>query len=153
MLDEAADAGQVLPRALPEIYENVRDFTVYVDDAGVGGCAALHIDTAELAEVRSVVIRHDLRGQGIGQRLLAATVAEAERLGLQRVYTLTRVPTFFLRAGFQVIDRDALPHKVFKDCLRCPLFPGCDEVALDRPLAVRNVVATADAPADQHAHV
>ncbi len=153
MLDDAVEAGQVLPRALPEIYENVRDFTVYVDETGVGGCAALHIDTAELAEVRSLVVRHDLRGRGIGQRLLAATVAEAERLGLQRVYTLTRVPAFFLRSGFHVIDRDALPHKVFKDCLRCPLFPGCDEVALDRPLAVRNVGAGVAVPASQHAHV
>jgi len=37
---------------------------------------------------------------------------------------------FFLKAGFHVVDKNELPYKVFKDCLRCRLFPGCDEVAV-----------------------
>lgn len=130
LLDAAAEAGQVLPRRLPELYENVRDFYVYTDDGGVGGCGALHIDMIDLAEVRSLVVRDDLRGQGIGEQLLQALVEEAHRLEIARVYALTRVEKFFTRNNFQVIDRQELPYKVFKDCTRCPLYPGCDEVAV-----------------------
>ncbi len=130
LLDSAATAGQVLPRKLPELYENVRDFYVYVDESGVGGCGALHIDMIDLAEVRSLVVRDDLRGRGIGERILAALVDEARRLEIARVYALTRVDRFFMRNGFQVVDRQELPYKVFKDCTRCRLFPGCDEIAV-----------------------
>ena len=64
LLDGAAAAGQVLPRQLPELYENVRDFHVYAGGDGVGGLAALHIDMVDLAEVRSLVVRPELRGRG-----------------------------------------------------------------------------------------
>lgn len=136
LLDEAADEGQVLPRQLPELYENVRDFYVYVDDRGLGGIVALHIDLVDLAEVRSLVVRNDLRGRGVGRRLVEAVVAEAELLCIARVYALTRLPGFFERIGFRVVDRSELPYKVFKDCMRCRLYPGCDEIAVVRDLAV-----------------
>ncbi len=134
MLDAAAAQGHVLPRALPELYENVRDFYVYVDDHGLGGCVALHIDMIDLAEVRSLVVREDLRGQGIGERLVAEVIEEARRLEIARVYALTRAPVFFERSGFRMVDKTELPYKVFKDCSRCRLFPGCDEMAMVRDL-------------------
>lgn len=134
ILDAAAAQGYVLPRALPELYENVRDFYVYVDDQGLGGCVALHIDMIDLAEVRSLVVREDLRGRGIGERLLAEVIEEARRLEIGRVYALTRAPLFFERNGFRMVDKTELPYKVFKDCSRCRLFPGCDEIAMVRDL-------------------
>ena len=130
LLDSAVTEGKVLPRALPELYENVRDFYVYVDEVGVGGCVALHIDMVDLAEVRSLVVREDLRGKGVGARLLLATLEEAETLDIARVYALTREERFFLKNGFRIVDKGELPWKVFKDCLRCRLYPGCDEVAV-----------------------
>ena len=136
LLDEAAAGGQVLVRQLPELYENVRDFYVYVDKKGLGGVVALHIDMVDLAEVRSLVVRNDLRGHGIGRRLVEAVVAEAELLDIARVYALTRLPEFFEKNGFRVVDRNELPYKVFKDCIRCRLYPGCDEIAVVRDLAV-----------------
>lgn len=132
LLDEAAAEGAVLPRALPELYENVRDFIVYADEKGIGGCVALHIDMIDLAEVRSLVVRKDLRGQGVGEMLVNAALEEAQSLDIARVYALTRVENFFLRNGFRIIEREELPYKVFKDCTRCRLFPGCDEVAVVR---------------------
>jgi amino-acid N-acetyltransferase len=135
LLDAAVVKGNVLPRDLSELYENVRDFYVYVDDEGVGGCAALHIDMAGLAEVRSLVVRESLRGQGIGALLIAALLEEARRLEIARVYALTRVAPFFARNGFHEVDKLELPYQVFKDCMRCRLFPGCDEVAMVRDLA------------------
>lgn len=128
LIDGAKES--VLPRELPELYENVRDFYVYVDEHGIGGSVALHIDMIDLAEVRSLVVRPDLQRQGIGKRLLEAVLEEARGLDIARVYALTRQPVFFQKNGFKAVDRSELPYKVFKDCMRCRLFPGCDEIAM-----------------------
>lgn len=147
LLDAAAVEGSVLPRALPELYENVRDFYVYVDDEGLGGCVALHIDMIDLAEVRSLVVRKNLRGQGVGAKLLRATINEAEVLDIARVYALTREEGFFLKSGFHIVDKADLPYKVFKDCMRCRLFPGCDEVAVAYDFPVKSSLPQLEANA------
>jgi amino-acid N-acetyltransferase len=134
LLDSAAATGAVLPRELPELYENVRDFYVYVTDSGIGGLVALHVDMVDLAEVRSLVVREDLRGEGIGEELLEAVLNEARGLDIARVYAFTRVPVFFEKNKFRMVDKEQLPYKVFKDCSRCRLFPGCDEIAMVRDL-------------------
>lgn len=134
LLDRAAQEGHLLPRPIMELYEHVRDFCVYADEQGVGGCCALHIDMLELAEIRSLAVRSDLQGQGIGVRLLEACLDEARALSIARVYALTRIPAFFEKHGFVLKDKHELPHKVFDDCVRCPLFPDCDEVAVIRSL-------------------
>ncbi len=136
LLDGAAADGLVLPRELPELYENVRDFYVYADDSRLGGLVALHIDMVDLAEVRSLVVRKELRGRGVGRRLVEAVVAEAGLLDIARVYALTRLPEFFERNGFRTVDRNELPYKVFKDCIRCPLNAECDEIAVVKDLAL-----------------
>lgn len=134
LLDAAAKTGAVLPRPVMELYETVRDFVVYVDEQGMGGCCALHIDTEDLAEIRSLVVRPDIQTQRIGSTLLDACLNEARGLEIGRVFALTRAPVFFLKNGFHEIDMHELPHKVFQDCVRCTLFPDCDEVAVIRHL-------------------
>lgn len=136
LLDGAVSQGSVLPRDLPELYENVRDFYVYAGEDGLGGCVALHIDMIDLAEVRSLVVAPHLRGRGIGEQLVEAVLQEARHLNIARVYALTRVPEFFLKIDFHEVDKLELPYKVFKDCMRCRLFPGCDEIAMVRDLPV-----------------
>jgi len=146
LLDDAAAAGHVLPRESHEIYENLRDFLVCRTDGGrVAGMVALHIDGADLAEVRSLVVGAAWQGQGIGAMLTRAAVDEARFLGIRRVYALTRIPAFFLRMGFSEIDRLDLPSKVFKDCARCPLLPQCDETAVIIETARAPWLAAADA--------
>jgi len=130
LLDQGAQDGALLARPLMELYEFARDFFVYADGEGLGGCGALHIDMADLAEVRSLMVRPDLRGRGIGLGLLRACVDDARHLGIPRIYTLTRIPEFFAKRGFVEVAKHALPHKVYNDCVRCPLFPDCDEVPM-----------------------
>ena len=134
LIATAAQRQQLLPRSEDELSETVRDFHVYVDEQGVGGCSALHIDLDSLAEIRSLVVRDGLRGNGVGRALLEACVREAESLHLARVYALTRVPGFFERYGFRIVGKEALPQKVFRDCIRCALFFNCDEIAVVRDL-------------------
>ena len=130
LLDGAAEEGAVLRRPLMELYESVRDFYTYVDEQGVGGCCALHIDMVDLAEIRSLVVRPDIRGSGVGKMLLTACMEEARGLNIARVYCLTRNPDFFGAHGFSQVEKQDLPHKVFNDCVRCSLFPDCDEIAM-----------------------
>ncbi len=130
LVNGSAEDGALLSRTLVELAESVRDFCVYVDEDGVGGCCALHVELLDLAEIRSVVVRKELRSLGVGARLVEACIEEGRALGLPRLYALTRVPGFFVKLGFEEIDMHELPHKVFKDCVRCPLFPDCDEVAM-----------------------
>lgn len=130
LIDSAAGRGALLQRTLAEIYETMRDFFVYEHEGQVAGCCALHVDMADLAEIRSVVVRSELRGKHIGEALVQAVIDEARALDIGRIYALTRVEGFFLKQGFVEIDKHDLPSKVFRDCVRCPLFPDCDEVAV-----------------------
>jgi amino-acid N-acetyltransferase len=130
LVDSGADAGALLPRTLAEICERIREFHIYEDDKGVGGCCALHIDLVNLAEVRTLLVRPDLQGRGIGRELLYAVIDEARELGIHHVYALTREIAFFQKHGFYLIDKSELPNKVFRDCVKCPSFPQCDEEAV-----------------------
>ncbi|GDY12963.1 acetyltransferase [Planctomycetota bacterium] len=123
----------MLPRPLSELYENVRDF--FVAEAEVGGLvgtAALHIDTATIAELKALAVAEAVQGRGIGRMLVERCLAEAAELGLERVFCLTYQVDFFTRMGFARVDRSRLPDKVWSECVRCHKFLDCDEIAMWR---------------------
>ncbi|MCD6567839.1 MAG: N-acetyltransferase [Dehalococcoidia bacterium] len=131
MVNHFAGKGEMLPRALSDIYENIRDYFVIRDDEyGVVGCAALHVNWIDLAEIRSLAVEEKSQNKGGGSSLVDACLKESEELGISRVFCLTRRPAFFQSCGFVMVDKKELPHKVWAECYRCPLFPDCDEVAL-----------------------
>lgn len=132
ILDDYAREGVVLARSRLDLYENIRDFVVAWRDGEIVGLSALHICWIDLGEVRSLAVRRDLQGQGIGRALVDACLAEARRLGLRRVFALTYRPGFFAKLGFGEVEKSQLPHKVWQDCLNCVNFPDCDEVAVMR---------------------
>ena len=125
--------GTLLPRTLAEICENVRDFFVAESEAGnFLGCGALHLYGPHLAEVRSIVVKPEAKGQGAGGRLLLALLEEADLQGVVSVCLFTRIPDFFFHFGFRLADRTTLPDKIYKDCQACPRLYACDEVAMVR---------------------
>jgi amino-acid N-acetyltransferase len=131
LIAEYARKGDMLPRSLSEIYENLRDYFVHVEDGGeVIGSAAIHLMWEDLAEVRSLAVRDDRMGQGVGTELVEACLSEAIVLGITRVFALTYKPGFFEKMGFKRVDKSELPHKIWSDCLKCSKFPDCDEIAL-----------------------
>jgi amino-acid N-acetyltransferase len=134
MISYFADKGEVLPRALSEIYEGIRDYFVVRKRGQVIACAALHVTWVDLAEIRSLAVDEKAQNQRIGSVLVQACLEEAKELGIPRVFCLVRKPAFFEKHGFQLIDKAELPHKVWAECYRCPKFPDCDEVALIRHL-------------------
>ncbi len=130
LINDFADKGEMLARPLSEIYENIRDFFVVREGERVIACAALHVNWADLAEIKSVAVAEDSQRKGMGDQLIAACLSEAKELGIHTVFCLTYKPAFFERAGFSQVDKMELPHKVWTECYRCPKFPNCDEIAL-----------------------
>jgi amino-acid N-acetyltransferase len=128
--------GVLLARPVSELYQCVREFHVAEHRDGNGGeprlvaCAALRLLWKDLGEVRSLAVRPDFHGKGLGAALAKRTIDDARTLGLPRVIALTRELTFFERAGFTPASRDTLPRKVWTDCVRCPRRHACDEVAV-----------------------
>jgi amino-acid N-acetyltransferase len=131
LVNSFADKGEMLPRALSEIYENLRDFFVVRDkDNQLIGCVALHINWADLAEVKSLAVSEDKQAKGLGSVLIKACLDEAKELGIPTVFCLSYKPSFFEKYNFRRVDKMELPRKVWSECYRCPKFPDCDEVAL-----------------------
>ena len=126
-----ADKGEMLPRALSEIYENLRDYFVVRDSNNqVIGCVALHISWADLAEIKSLAVSGEKQAQGLGAVLVEACIDEARELGIPTIFCLSYKPAFFEKYSFRQVDKMELPRKVWSECYRCPKFPDCDEVAL-----------------------
>ncbi len=125
-----AQKGVMLPRALSEIYENIRDFFVIRDGDKVVGCAALHVYWSDLAELRGVAVAEDMQNQRLGAKLIEACINEAKEVGIPQVFCLTYRDSFFERQGFKRVDKTELPRKIWSECYRCPKFPDCDEVAM-----------------------
>jgi RNA 3'-terminal phosphate cyclase (ATP) len=130
-----AAKGELLPRTLGEFYQHLRDFFICELNGRLVGICALSLYWEDLAEVRSLAVREEAGGQGLGSRLVEACVAEAAALGIRRTFALTYRPGFFARHGFQVIDKRELPQKIWKDCFKCAKFANCDETALIRDTA------------------
>jgi amino-acid N-acetyltransferase len=124
--------GTLLPRTLAEICENVRDFVVLQDGAGIIGCGALHLYGLHLAEIRSITVAPTRQRQGGGRSLVNALLAEAKRHQVSCICLFTRTPDFFASLGFEMAQREDLPDKIHKDCWVCPRFDHCDEVAMVR---------------------
>ncbi len=129
LINEFAKKGEMLPRSLNELYENVRDFYV-AEENEIRGVCALHILWEDLAEVRSLVVKKEYQKSGIGTKLVKKCLQEAKSLELKRVFVLTYIPDFFKKIGFKEVDKSKLPQKIWGDCIRCPKFPECDETAL-----------------------
>ncbi len=130
LINSRAQMQEMLARPLSEIYENIRDYYVAVEKGKVVGVAGLHINWENLAEVKSVAVDQHRQGQGLGKALVDACLEEGKSLKVSSFYALTYVPGFFKKLGFKRINRNTLPHKVWNECIKCPHFPNCNEIAM-----------------------
>ena len=130
IINSYASAGIMLPRSQHQVYQSLRDFAVAVCADDVIGCGALHIVWADLCEVRSLAVAAEWTGRGVGRRIVRHLLDEARTLGLPRVFALTYRDRFFASLGFRIVAHELLPHKIWGDCLNCPKYPNCDEIAM-----------------------
>lgn len=124
--------GIILNRIEDEVATNIRSYVLAKEDEKLVGYAALHIHSRRLAEIRSLIVDENYRGQKIGQKLVSFTLEEAKALDVEEdVLVLTYQPAFFQKLGFEEINKEVIPeHKIWADCIKCIHFPVCNEVAL-----------------------
>ena len=134
LINGYAARGIMLPRTEFEMSETIRDFTVVRQGPVLLGCGALHFYSPTAGEIRSLAVAEQAKTQGVGRRLVEAVVAEAQTYELAAVFAFTYVVDFFNKLGFETVERGILPLKAWKDCLRCPKFQACDEIAVLRVL-------------------
>lgn len=134
LINGYASKGIMLPRTEFEMSEAIRDFTVVTQAETLLGCGALHFYSPTVAEIRSLAVAQEAKTQGVGRKLVGALITEAQEFELDAVFAFTYVAEFFSKVGFQIVERGALPLKAWKDCLRCPKFQACDEIAVLRVL-------------------
>jgi len=134
LINSYAEQDKMLFRSMADIYENLQAFTVAELNGKIVGCCALQIVWSDLAEIKSLAVDEASTGAGVGKALVSAATERAGQLGLQRVFALTLTPDFFEKMGFEVIEKDALPMKVWSDCAKCPKQDHCDETAVVKKL-------------------
>ena len=136
LLQEYGKKEELLARPLSELYDHIRDFSVYIDERNhqLIGCCALQFCWEDLAEIRSLAVLPEHLGKNIGTKLAETVLQEAKSFNVKKVFTLTYKPDFFKKFGFIQIERSELPLKIWGDCIICVKFPDCDETAMMKEL-------------------
>jgi len=116
ILQEYALRGVLLPRSMHSIYENLRDFFIYEENGKILGVCSLHIYWEDLAEIKSLAVKSEFSGRGIGKKLVEECIREAKELGIKRIFALTYVPEFFEKIGFRISEKSEFPQKVWAEC-------------------------------------
>ncbi|MCI6233400.1 MAG: N-acetyltransferase [Selenomonas sp.] len=133
LVNDYASDGVMLARSRNTLYETLRDMVVAEDEQGtIVGVGGLHILWDRLAEIRTMAVSPRLTRRGIGAEIVKRLLEEGRKIGVTKFFTLTYKPGFFQTLGFHTVTKETLPPKVWKDCIDCPKFPNCDEIALIR---------------------
>lgn len=130
LIQHFAQEGLMLPRSDRSLYEHLQCFVVATHEGEVMGTAGLHILWRDLAEIRSLAVHPSAQGQGIGRRIVENLTQRAKNLGITQVLSLTYQTAFFTKLQFETVQKETLPHKIWKDCIHCKKFYHCDEVAM-----------------------
>ena len=135
LVDYWAEQGENLPRSKQAILEAIADFGVAEADGKIIGCGSLTIYTPALAEIRSLGVDPEFHGGGAGGKLVNYFIEHAATLHIPKLFVLTRVPKFFEKLGFKIVDITTLPEKIRKDCSQCFKQDKCDEIAMVHEIA------------------
>ena len=135
LISTYAERDRMLFCSMADIYEKLQNFTVAVVDGSVVGCCALEIIWSNLAEIKSLAVDETKKEKGIGRMLVTAAIEQAARLEVSKVFALTLEPDFFEKLGFEIVEKETLPMKVWSDCAKCPKQQNCDEIAVIRKVS------------------
>jgi amino-acid N-acetyltransferase len=135
LVNDYAEQDRMLFRPIDDIYKNLQTFTVAELDDNIVGCCALEVIWSDLAEIKSLAVNEGHKNQGVGKSLVTAALEQAAKLGVPKIFALTMDPSYFEKLGFEKIEKDKLPMKVWSDCARCPKQENCDEIAVIKTAA------------------
>ena len=136
LLNSYAADQLLLPRTEEDVMKYLGNFIVAETESGVfAGCAALRDFGDSLYEVRSLAVRKEFAGKGLGTELVGFLVDRLRNSGKpSRIFALTYRAAIFKRLGFHTVSKDLFPQKIWSDCSVCPKKDCCDEEAVMREL-------------------
>ncbi len=137
LINYFADQNLMLHRSEEQVMKLIKDFLVAEVDGRVVGCGSLARLSPTLVEIRSLAVSEESQGMGVGKRLVSALVERARQEKVPRVCALTLQEKFFNKQGFRTVDRWEISPKVWKECIYCPKFHHCDEIAVVMDLYTR----------------
>lgn len=122
LIDVYIRDGILLDKPTVTLYEDIQEFWVAErdHDGQVVACGALHVMWEGLAEVRTLAVDPQVRGQGIGHKVLEKLLGTARWLGVRRIFCLTFEVEFFARHGFTEIGDTPVDGDVYSELLRSP---------------------------------
>lgn len=129
-----AKREMMLTRSSAELLHHLDEYVVALVGSKVVGCMGLSRPTAGLSEIKSVAVDSDYHGMGIGGELLQHCEALARQRNYKTLFALTYIPTYFTRAAWRIITKEQLPHKIWNDCMQCPKYFNCTEIAVCKDL-------------------
>ncbi len=136
LIGTCAEEGLLLPRSEESIRAHLHEFVVAENAGEVVGGAALTPLLPSLVEIRSLVVREDRRGRGIGRRIVLHLLGRAHALGYPEVLAITkRAAPFFEALGFQTASFARFPNRILQECDECPRYRSGKKTALTRPPA------------------
>ena len=132
MVTSEVKDGIILERNQDEVATNIRSYVLAKIEDKIVGYSALHIHSSRLAEIRSLIVSKEYRGENIGKKIVEFTLSEAKALNVtEEVLVLTYLPQFFMKMNFVEIAKETIPeHKIWADCIKCIHFPICNEISL-----------------------
>ena len=134
LIADNLESGHLLPRTIGEILEHASRFIVAERDGAVIACAELAPLSKTVAEVRTLVVDDQVRGNHIGPRLLTELASAGAARGFATLCAFTHQPSHFVKLGFSIVPHMWVPEKIAHDCTACPLFRRCGQYAVTLPL-------------------
>lgn len=125
-----AEKGIMLPRSREALLRNIDSFVIAEIDGQFVGCGSLTRLGEDLVEIRSLGMTETYKGYGIGGKIVEQLIANAQEQGISKIMALTYAVSFFVRNGFEIVDKEIFPEKVWTDCAICPKRHACDEIAV-----------------------
>lgn len=130
LLSHYAAMGDLLPRNKTDLVKNLMHFRVISEGENILACGSLEHFSDDLAEIRSLMVREESKGLGLGKKIVEGLIAIAKERDVHRVMALTYVPNFFHTMGFETVNKDIFPEKIWGICVNCYKFLNCDEIAV-----------------------
>jgi amino-acid N-acetyltransferase len=130
MIAHYAAQGIMLPRSHTALAEALCNYLVADNDGEIIGCGGLEQYSSSTAEIFGLATSPDKSVRGTGSAIVQALIAKARTENIAHLFALTLAPAFFQKMGFRTVQHTDLPMKVWKDCIACPKYGNCDEIAV-----------------------
>ncbi len=125
-----AAQGSMLPRSHGALSEALSNYVVADNDGNIIGCGGLEQYSSSTAEIFGLATSPHTSVRGTGSAIVRALIERARSENISHVFALTLAPAFFQKMGFRTVQHSDLPMKVWKDCIACPKYGNCDEIAM-----------------------